>query len=62
MNKTMDRGATSSAIIYSVVTTAIENKVKLYDYLIYLFDNMAKYNLEYLSEIDIAEIKDKLLP
>jgi len=34
------RGARSSAIIYSLVITAEENKLRLYDYLVYLFKNL----------------------
>ena len=57
-----DVGADSSATIYSVVNTAIENHIKVFEYLIYVFDNMAKYNLDNLTEKDKLEIKDKLLP
>ncbi len=57
-----DRGANSSTIVYSVTTTVIENHLKVFEYFTYLFDNLAKYNLYNLSENDIAEIKDKLLP
>ena len=34
------RGARSSAIIYSLVITVEENKLRLYDYLVYLFKNL----------------------
>jgi transposase len=50
------KGANSSAIIYSLVETAKENKIKVYHYLNYL--------LETLPNIDIEnkELMDQLLP
>lgn len=49
-------GAKSSAIIYSIIETAKENKLKPYEYLKFLFDK--------LQLIDTADIKqiDKILP
>ncbi len=34
-------GAESSAMIYSLIITAKENKLKIYDYLLYLFEQLA---------------------
>lgn len=37
-------GAKSSAIIYSIVETAKENNLKVYEYLKYLFEELPKYD------------------
>ncbi|MBN4062985.1 IS66 family transposase [Alkaliphilus sp. AH-315-G20] len=50
------RGATASAIIYSVVETAKANKLSPFHYLNYLFEKMPNTNLENVKELD------KLLP
>ncbi len=50
------RGAKSSAIIYSIVETAKENKLKPYNYLIHLFEKMPNLDLT------DPEIVDSLLP
>lgn len=39
-----NRGGASSAAIYSVVQTALENNLKVYDYLVYLFQKMPSEN------------------
>jgi len=50
------RGASSSAIIYSIIETAKENKLSPYNYLVYLF--------EQLPNVDIRDkgVLDSLLP
>jgi len=50
------RGASGSAIIYSIIQTAKENNLKPYDYLVYLF--------EQLPNVDIRDkgVLDSLLP
>jgi transposase len=50
------KGAKSSAILYSIVETAKENKIKLFDYLKYLLDKLPNINVENKEELD------KLLP
>lgn len=40
-----NRGGASSAAIYSVIQTALENKLKIYEYLVYLFQNLPSENL-----------------
>ena len=49
-------GAKSSAIIYSIIETAKENKLKPYEYLKFVFDK-----LQVVDSADIKEI-DKILP
>ncbi len=39
-----NRGGSSSAAIYSVVQTAIENNLKVYEYLVYLLEEMPSEN------------------
>lgn len=39
-----NRGGSSSAAIYSVVQSALENNLKVYDYLVYLFKEMPSEN------------------
>lgn len=50
------RGATSSAIIYSVVETAKENSLNPFSYLTYLFDRLPNI------DIDNKQALDQLLP
>ena len=49
-------GAKSSAIIYSMIETAKENKLKPYEYLKFIFDKLQVIDTENISEID------KILP
>lgn len=46
------RGATSSAIIYSVVETAKENGLNPLEYLIYLFEKLPNMNVNDMESID----------
>lgn len=39
-----NRGGSSSAAIYSVVQSVLENNLKVYDYLVYLFKEMPSEN------------------
>lgn len=39
-----NHGGSSSAAIYSVVQTALENDLKIYEYLVYLFQQMPSEN------------------
>ena len=49
-------GAKSTAIIYSIVETAIENRIKPIEYLTYLFDQLTNV---YLNN---NQVIDSLLP
>ncbi|WDC83421.1 hypothetical protein PL321_11800 [Caloramator sp. mosi_1] len=40
------KGATSSAIIYSIIKTANANNVVVEKYLVYLFDNLSRLNYQ----------------
>lgn len=46
------RGARGSAIMYSVVETAKENKLSPYHYLLYLFETLPNIDLNNKEEID----------
>ena len=50
-------GADSSAILYSIVETAKANKLKIYNYINYLLEEMPKY----VNKIN-PEISESLLP
>ncbi len=50
------KGASSSSVIYSIVETAKENKLKPYDYMKYLLEQIPNI------EIDQIDTLDKLLP
>ena len=43
-------GADTSAMIYSLIETAKANKLKIYEYLIHVFNTLAKYE-EYSDEL-----------
>jgi hypothetical protein len=49
------RGAESSAMIFSLVITAKENKLKIFDYLVYLFEQLAA-NRHDLDMIDLEPL------
>jgi hypothetical protein len=49
-------GAQASATIYSIIETAKENKLKPFDYLTYLLDQLPSIDVENIIELD------KLLP
>ena len=49
------RGAESSAMIFSLVITAKENKLKIFDYLVYLFEQLAA-NRHDLDRIDLEPL------
>ncbi|WDC84184.1 transposase domain-containing protein [Caloramator sp. mosi_1] len=40
------KGATSSAIIYSIIETAKANNIVVEKYLVYLFDNLSKIDMQ----------------
>ncbi|ERJ12626.1 tetraacyldisaccharide 4'-kinase protein [Haloplasma contractile SSD-17B] len=46
------KGAKSSAIIYSIIETAKENKVKPFNYLTHLFDQLPNINIDNKEELD----------
>lgn len=46
-------GAESSAMIYSLIITAKENKLKIYDYLVYLFNHLATSK----GDIDLIDLE-----
>jgi hypothetical protein len=46
-------GAESSAMIYSLIITAKENKLKIYDYLVYLFNHLAASK----GDIDLIDLE-----
>ena len=50
------KGATSSAIIYSIIETAKANKLVVERYLVYLFDNLSKI------DVSDSESLDNLMP
>lgn len=45
-------GARSSAIIYSIIETAKENKLKPYEYLKFVFDKLQIMNTKTIDHID----------
>lgn len=45
-----NRGGSASAAIYSVVQTALENHLKVYEYLVYLFEKMPSENFIFNPE------------
>ena len=51
-----ENGAQMSSIAYSMVETAIANKLNVYEYLVYLFDTLPKINND-----DVDNLR-KLLP
>lgn len=51
------KGAEASAVIYSIVETAKANRLKVYDYFNYLFEELPKY----IGDLD-GEVPDKLMP
>jgi len=46
------KGARASAILYSIVETAKENKLKTYEYFKYLLENIPNIDIDYTTEID----------
>ena len=49
------QGADSSAMIYSLIITAKENKLKIYDYLVYLFKHLAASRTD-LNSLDLEPL------
>lgn len=43
-------GADTSAMIYSIIETAKANKIRIYEYLIHIFNTLAKYD-KYSDEL-----------
>ncbi|WP_037562304.1 transposase domain-containing protein, partial [Sporosarcina ureae] len=56
------RGATSSAIAYSLVETAKENGVNPFFYLQFLFEELPQRNLEKIAEFEDLMPWSKTLP
>ncbi|MDD2190793.1 MAG: IS66 family transposase [Eubacteriales bacterium] len=56
------RGAESSAMIFSLVITAKENKLKIFDYLVYLFEQLAanRYDLDMIDLEPLMPWSDQL--
>lgn len=46
------KGATASAIIYSIIETSKENELNPFEYLIYLLDTLPNIDIENIDEID----------
>lgn len=46
------KGATASAIIYSVIETAMANRLSTINYLTYLFDKLPNIYLNNLAQLD----------
>ena len=46
------RGAKGSAIIYSIIETAKENRLKPFEYLVYLFEQLPNVDLNDKSVLD----------
>lgn len=51
------KGAEASAVIYSIVETAKANRLKVYEYFKYLFEELPKY----INDLG-GEVPDKLMP
>ena len=56
------QGAKSSAIIYSIIETAKENKLNLFNYVSYLLEKLPNIQIENKEELDnLMPWSDKLL-